>query len=219
MLIECSTVEIARKPLPPEEITMTTVQTSPPVAGYIPGTWDIDVSHSDVGFSIRHLMLSKVRGRFNEFSGTFVTAESPLDSTVEATIDLASIDTGNADRDAHVRSSDFFDVENHTTLTYKSTGVRVDDDGFVVDGDLTLRGITKSVPLHLEINGFSPTTPFGDTRAGFTATGEIDRSDFGVSFNMPLEGGGVGLGNKVRITLDVEAVLRTDAPADAAASA
>jgi polyisoprenoid-binding protein YceI len=164
-------------------------------------------------------MLSKVRGRFNEFSGTFVTAENPLDSTVEATIDLSSIDTGNADRDAHVRSSDFFDVDAHTTMTYKSTGVRVDDDGLVLDGDLSLRGITKAVPLRLEINGFSPTTPFGDSRAGFTATGEIDRTDFGVSFNMPLEGGGVGLGNKVRITLDVEAVLRTDAGEAGAPSA
>ena len=187
---------------------MTAVQSAPPIAGYIPGTWSVDQTHSEVGFSIRHLMVSKVKGRFNDFSGTFVTAENPLDSTVEATIDLASIDTGNADRDAHLRSSDFFDTEVHTTLTYKSTGVRVVDDGFVVDGELSLRGVTKSVPLHLEIHGFQPSTPFGDTRAGFTATAEIDRSDFGISFNMPLDGGGVGLGNKVKITLEVEAVLQ-----------
>jgi polyisoprenoid-binding protein YceI len=186
---------------------MTAVQTAPPIAEYIPGTWAIDTTHSEVGFSVRHLMLSKVKGRFGIFSGTFVTGENPLDSSVEASIDLASIDTGNADRDAHVRSSDFFDVDQHTTLTYKSTGVRVEDGDFVVDGDLTLRGITKSVPLQLEIHGFQPTTPFGDTRAGFTATAEIERSDFGISFGIPLEGG-VGLGNKVKITLEVEAVLQ-----------
>ncbi len=188
---------------------MTAVQSAPTVAGYIPGTWAIDPTHSEVGFSIRHLMVSKVKGRFGTFSGTFVTGENPLESSVEASIDLGSIDTGNADRDAHVRSSDFFDVENHTTLTYKSTGIRVDDDGFVVDGDLTLRGITKSVPLQLEIHGFQASTPFGDTRTGFTATAEIDRSDYGISFNMPLEGGGVGLGNKVKITLEIEAVLQS----------
>jgi polyisoprenoid-binding protein YceI len=188
---------------------MTATQVAPPVTGYIPGTWDIDVVHSEIGFSIRHLMLSKVKGRFHEFSGTFVTAENPLDSTVEASVVLSSIDTGNADRDAHVRSVDFFDVENHATLEYRSIGIRYDDDeGFVVDGELTLRGVTKRVPLRLEIHGFQPTTPFGDTRTGFTATGEIDRRDFGVSFNMPLEGGGVGLGNKVEITLEIQAVLR-----------
>jgi polyisoprenoid-binding protein YceI len=187
---------------------MSAVQTAPPIVGYIPGTWAIDTTHSEVGFSIRHLMLSKVKGRFGTFSGTFVTGENPLESSVEASIDLASIDTGNSDRDAHVRSSDFFDVDNHTTLSYKSSGVRVDDEGFAVDGELTLRGITKSVPLHLEIHGFQPNTPFGDTRAGFSATAEIDRTDFGITFNMPLEGGGVGLGNKVKITLEIQAVLQ-----------
>jgi polyisoprenoid-binding protein YceI len=193
---------------------MTTTQTAPPVTGYIPGTWDIDVVHSEIGFSVRHLMVSKVKGRFGEFSGTFVTGEDPLESSVEATVALSSVDTGNADRDAHIRSADFFDVEKHTTLEYRSTGIRYDDeDGFVVDGDLTLRGVTKQVPLSLEIHGFQPTTPFGDTRAGFTATGEVDRRDFGVSFNMALESGGVGLGNKVQITLEIEAILRQ--PADA----
>jgi polyisoprenoid-binding protein YceI len=193
---------------------MTATQIAPPVTDYIPGTWDIDVAHSEIGFSVRHLMVSKVRGRFAEFSGSFVTAENPLESSVEATVVLSSVDTGNADRDAHLRSADFFDVEEHTLLTYKSTGIRYDDEeGFVVDGELTLRGVTKQVPLNLEIHGFQQTTPFGDTRTGFTATGEIDRRDFGVSFNMALEGGGVGLGNKVQITLEIEAILRQ--PADA----
>jgi polyisoprenoid-binding protein YceI len=188
---------------------MTATQTAPPVTGYLAGTWDIDTVHSEVGFSVRHLMVSKVRGRFGEFSGSVVTADNPLDSTVEATVALSSISTGNDDRDAHLRSSDFFDVDQHTTLEYRSTGIRYDDDeGFVIDGDLTLRGVTKQVPLKLEIHGFQPETPFGDTRAGFTATGELDRRDFGVSFNMPLEGGGVGLGNKVELTLEIEAILR-----------
>ena len=188
---------------------MTAVQSAPAVTGYIPGTWDIDVAHSEIGFSVRHLMVSKVKGAFREFSGTFVTAENPLDSSVEATVLLSSIDTGNADRDAHLRSADFFDVENHTTLEYRSTGIRYDDEeGFVVDGDLTLRGVTKHVPLQLEIHGFQQSTPFGDSRTGFTATGEIDRRDFGVSFNSTLEGGGVALGNKVQITLEIEAVRR-----------
>ncbi len=190
---------------------MTAVQSAPAITGYVPGTWTIDPTHSEIGFSIRHLMVSKVKGAFREFSGTFVTAENPFDSSVEATVVLSSVDTGNADRDAHLRSADFFDTDQHTLLTYQSTGIRYDDEeGFVVDGELTLRGVTKQVPLQLEIHGFQQATPFGDTRTGFTATGEIDRRDFGVSFNMALEGGGVGLGNKVQITLEIEAVLQPE---------
>jgi polyisoprenoid-binding protein YceI len=187
---------------------MTAVQTSPTIAGYLPGTWAIDQAHSEVGFSVRHLMVSKVKGRFTEFSGTFVTGEDPLDSRVEATVMLSSIDTANADRDAHLRSADFFDVDHHTELTYRSTGIRLDDGEFVVDGELSLRGVTREVPLHLEIHGFQASTPFGDTRTGFTATGEIDRRDFGISFNSALEGGGVALGNKIQITLEIEAILQ-----------
>jgi polyisoprenoid-binding protein YceI len=188
---------------------MTAVQSAPAITGYVPGTWAIDTTHSEIGFSVRHLMVSKVKGVFRDFSGIFVTAENPFDSSVEATVVLSSVDTGNADRDAHLRSADFFDTDQHTLLTYRSTGIRYDDeDGFVVDGELTLRGVTKQVPLQLEIHGFQQATPFGDTRTGFTATGEIDRRDFGVSFNMALEGGGVGLGNKVQITLEIEAVLQ-----------
>jgi polyisoprenoid-binding protein YceI len=190
---------------------MTAVQSAPAITGYVPGTWTIDTTHSEIGFSVRHLMVSKVKGAFRDFSGTFVTAENPFDSSVEATVVLSSVDTGNADRDAHLRSADFFDTDQHALLTYTSTGIRYDDEeGFVVDGELTLRGVTKQVPLRLEIHGFQQGTPFGDTRTGFTATGEIDRRDFGVSFNMALEGGGVGLGNKVQITLEIEAVLQAE---------
>jgi polyisoprenoid-binding protein YceI len=189
---------------------MTAVETVS-IPGYVAGTWKIDPAHSEVSFTVRHLMVSKVRGRFTDFEGTFVTGTDPAGSRVEATVQLASIDTANADRDAHVRSADFFDVENHPTLTYRSTGVRADGDGFVVDGELSLHGVTKSVPLALEVNGFQATTPFGDSRAGFSATAEIDRRDFGIVYNAQLEGGGVALAHKINIHLEVEAVLQTGA--------
>jgi len=192
---------------------MTATQIAPPLPGYLPGRWTIDTTHSEIGFGIRHMMVSKVKGKFTEFSGTFVTGENPLDSSVEATVVLSSVDTGNADRDAHLRAADFFDVDEHALMTYRSTGVRSDGDDFVVDGELTLRGVTREVPLKLEIHGFQAETPFGDTRSGFTATAEIDRRDFGVSFNMALEGGGVGLGNKVQITLEIEAILQPEGTA------
>ncbi len=186
---------------------MSVIETSATtIPGYLAGTWVIDPTHSEVGFSIRHLMVSKVRGRFTTFEGTLVTAEDPLASSVEATIDLASIDTGNTDRDTHVRSADFFDTDEHPVMTFRSTGVRADGDGFVVDGELTLRGITKAVPLALELHGFLANSPFGDTRVGFTATAEIDRNEFGIAFNSPLEGGGVMLGQKVQVTLEIEAI-------------
>jgi len=188
---------------------MTVIDTSTEIPGYISGTWAIDPVHSEVSFTVRHLMVSKVRGRFTRFAGTFVTGEDPLESSVEATVELASIDTDNADRDAHIRSADFFDVERYPTLTYRSTGIRRDGDGFIVDGELSLHGVTRSVPLALEVNGFQASTPFGDTRAGFSATAEINRNDFGIEFNAPLEGGGVVLGNKVQIALEVEAVRQT----------
>jgi polyisoprenoid-binding protein YceI len=179
------------------------------VPAYVAGTWTIDPVHSEVGFSVRHMMVSKVRGKFNVFSGEIVTGPSPVDSSVTATIDLSSIDTGNADRDNHIRSADFFDVDTHTTMTYRSTGVRVDGDNYVLDGTLTLRDITKPIALDLELGGFGP-DPYGNTRVGFTATGELKRSDFGVDFNAVLETGGVVVGDKVALHLEIEAVL--DAP-------
>jgi polyisoprenoid-binding protein YceI len=195
---------------------MTTIDiqniTTPSVAadlpGYRPGTWVIDPVHSEVGFSVRHLMVSKTRGRFTSFSGEVSTGNDPLDSKVEVSIELGSIDTGNADRDAHVRSADFFDVEQFPIMTYRSTAVRRDGDRFLVDGELSLHGVTTSVPLALEVNGFAADTPFGDTRVGFSATAEINRDDFGITFNAALESGGVMLANKVQISLEIEAVLQ-----------
>ena len=176
--------------------------------GYLTGTWSIDPVHSEVGFSVRHMMVSKVRGKFNVFSGDIVTGESPFDSSVTATIDLSSIDTGNPDRDAHIRSADFFDVDTHKTMTYRSTGIRLDGDDYVLDGELSLRGVTKPVALNVELGGFGP-DPYGGTRAGFTATGEIKRSEFGVDFNAVLETGGVVVADKVTIVLEIEAVLNS----------
>jgi len=181
-----------------------TIETTIP--GYVAGRWTIDPVHSEVGFSVRHMMVSKVRGKFNVFSGDVVTGANPLESSVTATIDLSSIDTGNADRDAHIRSADFFDVDQHKTMTYRSTGVRVDGDDFVLDGELTLKGVPKPRSLPLELGGFGP-DPYGGTRAGFTATGEIKRSDYGVDFNAALETGGLVVADKVTIALEIEAVL------------
>ena len=182
--------------------------TTTTVPGYIAGTWNIDAVHSHVEFSVRHMMVSKVRGKFSAFSGQLVTGTSPLESSVTATVELSSIDTGNTDRDNHVRSADFFNVEAHQQMTYASTGVRASGSDFILDGELTLKGVTKSVPLTLELGGFGPDA-YGGTRAGFTASGEISRSEFGVDFNAALEAGGVILGDEVSINLEIEAVLAT----------
>ncbi len=172
------------------------------------GTWDVDPTHSEVSFVVRHLMVSKVRGHFTKFSGAFVVGDDLASSRVEADVDLASIDTNQADRDAHVRSADFFDVERFPTMTYRSTGVRADGDDYVVDGELSLHGVTRPVSLRLEVEGFVPETPFGDTRVGFTAHAEIDRRDVGLEWNAPVNGGGVVLGHKVQIVLGIEAIRR-----------
>jgi polyisoprenoid-binding protein YceI len=187
----------------PFTVETTAAETIP---GYAAGSWVIDPVHSEVGFSVRHMMVSKVRGRFTNFSGRLVTGADPLDSSVTAKIDLTSIETGNAQRDAHIRSADFFEVETYPTMTYRSTGLRRDADGYIVDGQLTLKDVTKDVPLRLELNGFGPDA-YGGTRAGFTATTEINRRDFGVNFNAALETGGAVVADRVTIQLEIEAVL------------
>jgi polyisoprenoid-binding protein YceI len=187
--------------------TMTTSTTIETVPGYLAGTWAIDPVHSDVGFVVRHMVVAKVRGRFTKFDGQIVTGENAADSAVTATIELNSIDTGNTQRDDHIRSADFFEVETYPTMTYRSTGVRQDGDDLVLDGQLTLKGVTKDVPLRLELNGFGPDA-YGGTRAGFTATTEINRRDFGVNFNAALETGGAVVADKIAIHLEIEAVLQ-----------
>lgn len=180
------------------------------IPGIVAGTWTIDTVHSHVGFIIKHMMVSKVRGHFGTFSGQITIAENPLESSVSTTIDATSIDTANPMRDDHIRSADFFDAENHPTIDFVSTGVRYEDGDFFIDGDLTIRGTTKPVTLAVETPEFGP-NPAGGTKAGFSATTEINRSDFGVSYNGPIPGGGVALSEKVQIVLDVEADLATDA--------
>lgn len=183
-------------------------ETAVEIPGYVAGTWTIDPVHSEVSFVVRHMMVSKVRGRFDKFEGTIVTAPNPLQSSVTATVDLSSVNTGEPNRDNHIRSADFFEVESHPTMTFRSTGVRPDGDDFLLDGDLTIRGATKPVTLKLEVNGFGPDA-FGGTRAGFSASGEINRNDFGVSYNGPIPGGGGGVivSEKVAITIEIEGVL------------
>ena len=186
-----------------------TIRSTTAIPGYIAGTWDIDPVHTDVSFTVRHMMVSKVRGHFETFEGTVTTGADPLASSVEVSVDLSSINTNNADRDNHIRSDDFFAVEQHPTLTYRSTGVRAAGDGYVVDGELTLHGVTKPVSLEVEVNGFGP-DPFGGTRSGFSAKGEISRKDFDISFDAPMEGGGVVVGDKVQIAIEAELILRSD---------
>ncbi len=170
------------------------------------GTWNIDPTHSRIGFSVRHLMIAKVRGSFKTFSGAVTVPENPLEASLRVTIDPSSIDTGDENRDAHVRTSDFLDVEKYPNAEYVSTAVRPSGDDYVVEGDLTFRGVTRPVELELEFNGVV-TDPWGNTRAGFTATTEVNRRDFGVDFSAALEAGGVMVGDKVSLSIDVEVVL------------
>ena len=170
-----------------------------------PGTWTIDPSHSEVGFTVRHLM-SKVRGQFTSFEGTLTTGDT-LDSVrASATIDLNSIDTRDATRDGHLRSGDFFDVEQHGPMTFTTTSF----DGSTATGDLTIKGITKPVELDVEFLG-AGSDPWGNSRLGFEATAVISRKEWGVNGNVPLEGDKVLIGDKVTIHLAVEAVLNTEA--------
>lgn len=185
---------------------MTTATASLP-AQYRSGTWEIDPVHSEVTFLIRHMMVSKVRGRFDRFTGTIVTADQPTDSSATATIELESINTNNSQRDSHIRTADFFDVDHHPTMTFAATGVRADGRDFRATGNLTIRGVTHPVELAVEFNGISA-DPYGGTRIGLSARGEINRHDFGVSYNGPIPGGGAVLGDRVVIELEVEAVLQ-----------
>jgi polyisoprenoid-binding protein YceI len=170
-----------------------------------PGTYALDVAHSTVEFVAKHLMVSRVRGRFSDFSGTVVIGEEPQDSHVEVTIDAGSISTGNPDRDAHLRSADFFDVEHHPTLEFRSASVEhVDDEKWKVNGELTIRGVSRPVVLDVEFNG-AATTPWSTTAIGFTASTEVDREEWGLTWNAALETGGVVVSKKVRIELEVEA--------------
>ena len=181
--------------------------TADQIPGYRAGTWVIDPTHSEVGFSVRHLAISKVKGKFEKFDATFVTGENPLDSKVTASADVESINTNEPNRDGHLRTGDFFAAEEHPQLTFISTGVREAGGKFFVDGDLTMRGVSKPVTFDFEFGGFGDMGD-GTVKAGFTATTVVKRSEYGISWNAPLEKGGFLLGDDVTLTIEVQAALQ-----------
>jgi polyisoprenoid-binding protein YceI len=173
------------------------------------GNYALDPSHSQVGFAVRHLMVSKTRGRFSDFAGTVAIAENPLESSVDVTIQTASVDTRDEQRDGHLRSGDFFDAEAWPAMTYKSRSVQEAGKGrYVVDGDLTIKGVTRPVPLEVSFEG-GASDPWGGVRIGFSAKAELDREDFGLSWNQALETGGVLVGKKVTIEIEAEAIKQS----------
>lgn len=177
------------------------------VPGYKSGTWQLDPAHSDVQFSVRHMMISKVRGSFGIKSATLIAPENPLEVSLTASVDAASIDTGDEGRDAHLRSADFFDTDTNPTIDFVSTGVRAQDGDFLVDGDLTMHGVTAPVTFTVEFGGFG-SDPYGNYKAGATATAVVDREQFGLTWNTALETGGVLVGKDVTITLDLQGSLQ-----------
>jgi polyisoprenoid-binding protein YceI len=174
----------------------------------VPGTYKLDPMHTEIGFVVRHIV-TKVRGRFTEFDGEIVIAENPAESRATAHIDLSSVETGVKQRDDHLRSSDFFDVDNSPEMTFETTGLRFDRGTVFADGTLTIRGVTKPVSLDVEYGG-TGVDPYGNTKLGLEARGEISRKEWGVSFNIPLEGDKVVIGDRVVINLTVEADLQKE---------
>lgn len=169
------------------------------------GAWEIDKSHSSVEFVVRHLMVGKTRGRFADYDADLVIAERPEDSRVDVTIAAASITTGDDGRDGHLVSPDFLDAENHTALTFRTTVVTAEsEDHWRVDGELTIVGVTRPVVLDVEFAG-AVVDPWGNAKASFSATTEFDREDFGLTWNQPLAAGGVLVGKKVKVEIEIEA--------------
>lgn len=195
---------------------MPAMTNTTPTALLAPGRWELDSNHSSVSFAIRHLGVSKVRGRFTDFTVDVLVAEDPTASSVTADIAVASIDTGNADRDAHVLSPDLLDVERRPTLSFRSTAVQVDGDDIRLDGELTIGEVTRPVSLDVELGGVEPFVD-GRRHAGFEATGEIRRSDFGIELAMPPGVSAVALGEVVKLELDLQLLEPADAPEEPAA--
>lgn len=177
-------------------------------------SWQLDPVHTHIGFSVKHMMVSTVRGQFKQYRGTLnIDPADFAKSTFEGEIDVASIETGNSQRDDHLRTSDFFDAPNHPKITFKSTAIQPKGDGeFVVHGDITIRGVTQAIALDVEFHGTSK-NPWGKTVAGLSAKGTVNRKDFGVSYNALLEAGGVAVGEKVKIEIEVEVVADEAKPA------
>lgn len=184
-------------------MTISTATTTLPLAA---GTWNVDTAHSSVEFTVRHLGLSKVRGRFPDFTAALHVGDSLQTTSLEATIELAGVDTANADRDAHLRSTDFFGVENNPQMTFRSASISEGGDGYVLVGELTLNGISNVVTLDVEFNGVEVYPMDQKQHAGFSATGTISRRDYGIDFDMPLGADKVALGDKVRIELEIQVV-------------
>ncbi len=170
-----------------------------------PGTWTVDASHSTIGFVARHLVVAKTRGRFGTFEGTITIAEDPLQSRVEASADTTSVNTNDDNRDNHLRTGDFFEAETYPKMTFVSTSIEPDGSDYKLNGDLTIKGVTKPVTFDLEFEGVVD-DPWGHTKAGFTAETEINRKDWGLDYNAVLEAGGVLIGEKVKLTLEIEAL-------------
>lgn len=177
------------------------------IPGYVAGTWDIDTVHSDISIVAKHFMVSKVRGHFEDYAGTIVTGDNPLDSSVNATIKATSVNTKNDQRDGHIRSADFLDVEKFPEITFTSTGLRADGDDFKMDGTLTLHGVTKPVTLNMELSGLGPDA-YGGTRIGLSAKGSVLRSEFDMTFHPMMETGGAVVSDKLDVHIEIEAVLQ-----------
>lgn len=182
---------------------MSTTTTLP--TALVAGTWTIDASHSEAGFSVRHAGISKVRGTVAITEGTIVVGDDLTVTSVAATLDPSIISTGDAGRDGHLKSADFFDVEQFATWTFTSTSVRADGSDYVIVGDLTIHGVTKSVELETEFNG-TAVDPYNNLRAGFSASTTISRKEFGLTWNAALEAGGVLVSDKVVISIDIAAI-------------
>jgi polyisoprenoid-binding protein YceI len=188
---------------PARHLAKETVVTLP--EGLTPGVWTLDMSHSEIGFIVRHAGISKVRGRFNEAFAEARLGNSLAEATLRATVKTASFDSGDANRDGHVRGPDFFDVEKYPEMTFRATSIRGEGEDYVLTGDLTIRDITKPVDLEVEYTGVA-VDPFGATRAGFSAEAEISRKEFGLTWNAALAAGGLLVGDKVRINVEAAMV-------------
>ena len=178
-----------------------------------PGRWSIDPTHSRIQFAVRHMMISRVRGHFSSFSGTIQIAPDPTQSSVEAVIQAASVDTSDKTRDSHVRSADFLDVQTYPEIRFQSSAVRPSGDSWDVDGDLTVKDSVRPVTLRVDYTG-TATDPWGGKRAGFEGATVINREDFGVTWNQVLEAGELMVGTEIKVELDIEAVLENPSAAD-----
>lgn len=187
---------------------MATTETLSTHPNFVAGTWKLDPAHSEITFTVKHLAISKVRGKFETFDVTIVTTPDDADGihAIDATIDMVSVNTNQAQRDGHLRTSDFFQVDEFPTATFHSTGGTWDGDDFTIVGDLTLRGVTKQIELKGELGGV--VTDSNGTKAGASATTTINRHDFGVNWNAALEAGGLTLGEDVKIDIDLQVALQ-----------